>query len=244
MGTSGAERPAKVHRATPGSRRGLERQAQEQGQPDHGELAGLCLLGNPSTGGAKLGNAYTGQPPPTKSGHLCCARPTDRQSRARLAATPGRRAITASAPDVIGTIGMRRRNLCRQRRGAENRTMRMRALSSAPAAVRMRLHRKRRREGREVRQGLNYRDRPFPDQARQPLQFQKARQCGARTRSGKPCRSPATKKGALPVARRRKRRHPPGERNGQYRHGERTKAAIAERQKFNALLKILRAGLM
>jgi hypothetical protein len=30
---------------------------------------------------------------------------------------------------------------------------------------------------------------------------------------------------------------PPG------RHGERTKAAIAERQKFSALLKMLRAGL-
>jgi hypothetical protein len=29
----------------------------------------------------------------------------------------------------------------------------------------------------------------------------------------------------------------------QYRHGERTKAAIAERQKFSALLKMLRAGL-
>jgi len=28
---------------------------------------------------------------------------------------------------------------------------------------------------------------------------------------------------------------PPGERNGQYRHGERTKGAIAERQKFSAL---------
>jgi hypothetical protein len=78
----------------------------------------------------------------------------------------------------------------------------------------------------------------------QPVQFQKARQCGARTRSGKPCRSPATKKG-------RCRLHggasgsggPPGERNGQYRHGERTKAAIAERQKFSALLKLLRAGL-
>src|ERR1700737_5438624 len=27
---------------------------------------------------------------------------------------------------------------------------------------------------------------------------------------------------------------PPGERNGQYRHGERTKGAIAERQKFSA----------
>jgi hypothetical protein len=36
---------------------------------------------------------------------------------------------------------------------------------------------------------------------------------------------------------------PPGERNGQYRHGERTKAAIAERQKFSALLRMLRAGL-
>ena len=78
----------------------------------------------------------------------------------------------------------------------------------------------------------------------QPLQFQKARQCGARTRSGKFCRSPATKKG-------RCRLHggasgsgaPPGRRNGQYRHGERTKGAIAERQKFSALLKMLRAGL-
>jgi hypothetical protein len=32
-------------------------------------------------------------------------------------------------------------------------------------------------------------------------------------------------------------------RNGPYRHGERTKAAIAEQQKFSALLKMLRAGL-
>jgi len=36
---------------------------------------------------------------------------------------------------------------------------------------------------------------------------------------------------------------PPGERNGQYRHGERTKAAIAEQRKFSALLKMLRTGL-
>jgi hypothetical protein len=36
---------------------------------------------------------------------------------------------------------------------------------------------------------------------------------------------------------------PPGKRNGQYRHGERTKAAIAEQRKFSALLKMLRAGL-
>src|SRR5215831_5731240 len=78
----------------------------------------------------------------------------------------------------------------------------------------------------------------------QPVQFQTARQCGARTKSGKACRSPATKKG-------RCRLHggasgsgaPPGKRNGQYRHGDRTKAAIAERQKFSTLLKMLRAGL-
>jgi len=35
---------------------------------------------------------------------------------------------------------------------------------------------------------------------------------------------------------------PPG-RNGQYRHGERTKTAIAEQRKLSALLKMLRAGL-
>jgi len=52
-------------------------------------------------------------------------------------------------------------------------------------------------------------------------------------------------KGALSIARRRTSVAvpPSGERNGQYRHGERTKAAIVERQKFSALLKLLRAGL-
>jgi hypothetical protein len=67
----------------------------------------------------------------------------------------------------------------------------------------------------------------------QPVQFQTARQCGARTKSGNPYRSPATKKG-------RCRLHggasgsggPSGKRHGQYRHGERTKAAIAERRKY------------
>src|SRR3984893_15421179 len=85
---------------------------------------------------------------------------------------------------------------------------------------------------------------PMNADKRQPVQFQTAPQCGARTKSGKPCRSPATKKGCC-------RLHggasgsggPPGERNGQYRHGERTKVAIAEQQKFSALLKMLRAGL-
>ena len=70
-----------------------------------------------------------------------------------------------------------------------------------------------------------------------------ARQCGARTRSGKPCRSPATKKGRCRLhGGARGSGGPPGKRNGQYRHGERTKVAIAERQKFSALLKMLCAG--
>jgi glucans biosynthesis protein len=60
--------------------------------------------------------------------------------------------------------------------------------------------------------------------------------CRAQTRSGKPCQSPIVR------GKKRCRVHggasgsggPPGERNGQFRHGERTKAAIAERRKFSA----------
>ena len=76
---------------------------------------------------------------------------------------------------------------------------------------------------------------------KQPPQFLNARLCGARTKSGKPCRSPATAKG-------RCRLHggasgsggPSGERNGRYKHGGRTKDAIAEHRKFSALLRLLR----
>jgi hypothetical protein len=68
-------------------------------------------------------------------------------------------------------------------------------------------------------------------------------QCGARTRSGKPPSVTSDEKGPLPLAWRRKGSGAPsGKRNGQYRHGERTKAAIAEQRKFSALLKLLRAG--
>src|SRR6266436_9093905 len=56
-----------------------------------------------------------------------------------------------------------------------------------------------------------------------------------------PCRSPATKKGRCRLHRGASGSGgPAGERNGQYRHGERTKAAIAEQRKFSALLKLLR----
>src|SRR6516165_3647973 len=78
--------------------------------------------------------------------------------------------------------------------------------------------------------------------ARSAPEIHKVSRSSVRQKSA--CRSPATKKG-------RCRLHggasgsgaPPGKRNGQYRHGERTKAAIAERQKFSALLRMLRAGL-
>jgi hypothetical protein len=46
--------------------------------------------------------------------------------------------------------------------------------------------------------------------------------------------------GAAPVSFRKNRAGSP---DPQHRHGERTKAAIAEERKFNALLKMLRAGL-
>jgi hypothetical protein len=65
---------------------------------------------------------------------------------------------------------------------------------------------------------------------------------GREPRPGQPCRSPATKKGRCRLHGGAKgSAGPPGKRNGQYRHGERT--AIAEQRKFSALLKILRAGL-
>ena len=82
------------------------------------------------------------------------------------------------------------------------------------------------------------------DESRKSEKYQATRECGAQSKSGTPCRSQATTKG-------RCRLHggaigsggPSGERNGQYRHGERTRAAISERQRFSALLNMLRAGL-
>ncbi len=59
----------------------------------------------------------------------------------------------------------------------------------------------------------------------EPHTLHQARRCGARTRTGRPCRSPAVH------GRPRSRMHgcapgaggPEGERNGNYRHGLRTK---------------------
>ena len=69
--------------------------------------------------------------------------------------------------------------------------------------------------------------------------------CGAKTRSGKPCLSPAIK------SRSRCRMHggakgsgaPEGRRNGRFRHGAQTRRAIRERARLRVLLALSRTGL-
>ncbi len=68
------------------------------------------------------------------------------------------------------------------------------------------------------------------------------RRCGAKTRSGKPCQSPAVS------GKARCRMHggahgigaPRGERNGQYRHGRFTHEAIEERRLVRTLIRACR----
>jgi hypothetical protein len=68
--------------------------------------------------------------------------------------------------------------------------------------------------------------------AREPEHLRDAAQCGAKTRSGKPCRSPAV------AGKRRCRMHggaagsggPKGARNGNYKRGRYTAEAVASRR--------------
>jgi hypothetical protein len=83
--------------------------------------------------------------------------------------------------------------------------------------------------------------KPMQRMTNEPLPLRNAPRCGARTRKGKPCPSPAVK------GKRRCRMHggahgsgaPKGERNGHYRHGFYTAGAIAERQALKALIREL-----
>jgi hypothetical protein len=71
----------------------------------------------------------------------------------------------------------------------------------------------------------------------EPARLRRAPRCGAKTRSGEPCRSPAVS------GRPRCRMHgcgrgsggPRGLRNGNYRHGLRTREAEAELRQARAL---------
>ena len=80
---------------------------------------------------------------------------------------------------------------------------------------------------------------PMERMTREPLPLRQAPRCGARTRRGTACQSKAAH------GKGRCRLHggalgsgaPMGQRNGSYRNGQFTKAAIAERQFLRALLK-------
>ena len=84
--------------------------------------------------------------------------------------------------------------------------------------------------------------KPMERLKREPLPLRQAPRCLARTRAGTPCQ-----KGAA-TGKKRCRMHgggkgsgaPPGERNGNYRNGLRTREAIAERRALRALIKGLR----
>ena len=83
--------------------------------------------------------------------------------------------------------------------------------------------------------------KPMQRTTNEPLPLRQVPTCGARTRSGKPCQSPAVSgkrrcgmHGGRP-ARERQR----GERNGNYRHGFYTAEAIAERRAIRALIRKL-----
>jgi hypothetical protein len=77
----------------------------------------------------------------------------------------------------------------------------------------------------------------------EPEQLSQAARCGAKTRSGTPCRSPAV------TGRRRCRMHggapgsggPKGPHNGNYKHGRYTAEAIASRRWVRQLIRDVKA---
>ena len=77
----------------------------------------------------------------------------------------------------------------------------------------------------------------------EPEVLHNAARCGARTRAGKPCRSPSV------AGKKRCRMHggaagsggPSGERNGNYRHGLYTKQNLEKKQQLRNLVREARA---
>ena len=77
----------------------------------------------------------------------------------------------------------------------------------------------------------------------EPVRLRQARRCGARTRSGQPCRAPAVH------GRPRCRKHgcgqgsgaPEGERNGNFRHGRYTKQSMELRAAVRQLVREAKA---
>ncbi len=65
--------------------------------------------------------------------------------------------------------------------------------------------------------------------------------CGARTRSGHPCRSAAMSNGRCRMHGGASPGAPTGERNGNYKHGRYTQAAVEERKIIAELVRLLRS---
>jgi len=61
--------------------------------------------------------------------------------------------------------------------------------------------------------------------------------CGAKTRSGKPCQRAGTKRNGRCKLHGGRAGAPSGERNGQFRHGNETTEAKAQRRAVRALLR-------
>src|ERR1700731_4841843 len=82
-------------------------------------------------------------------------------------------------------------------------------------------------------------DKPMHLKTGEPSRLRRSPRCGARTRSGTPCQSPAV------AGKTRCRMHggaagsgaPKGKRNGKYRHGAFTTEAIDERRRLASLIR-------
>jgi hypothetical protein len=72
-----------------------------------------------------------------------------------------------------------------------------------------------------------------------PLPMHLSPRCGAKTRNGSPCRSPAMPNGRCCMHGVSSPGAPRGQANGNYRHGRFTCEAIERRRDLNALIRMM-----
>jgi hypothetical protein len=77
------------------------------------------------------------------------------------------------------------------------------------------------------------------ERLRSPEVMHQAKRCGARTRSGKPCQSPAMANGRCRMHGGPSSGAPKGNRNA-FKHGRYTAEAIARRREISALIRVAR----
>jgi len=85
-------------------------------------------------------------------------------------------------------------------------------------------------------------EKPINNPMRLVHRLQQAPRCSARSRrSGQRCRAPAVLGKAVCRMHGARAGAPTGERNGMYKHGQRTKEAIEERRAISKLIRAARA---